>query len=303
MLKGRFAGEPILVQILILLLLLLLGMFFFTGFALALTSLLYGISPEEAFSAIEGFHQGGNREVFKLVQGLVSIGTFLFPAILGAYLFSRQPSQLLGTQRFPQASALIIICIALMAYSMGALSDLLFRLSSAIPWPEEVILSFEESQEMMLGTYEHILQMDGPIDFLQVLFVMALIPAVAEEGLFRGLIQPLLARYINPHLAILLTSLGFALLHNQYLAFLSIFALGAVLGYLRQWTNSIWPSTLLHFLNNASIVVLVYFMDYDYREALENQSGVNWTETLVLLAIFLVSLFFFRHLSLKQKVD
>lgn len=303
MFKGQFAGEHFMIQVLILLLLLLVGMFFFTGFSVALASLLYGVSPEECLQTLTEFHLGGNRDIFKLVQGLNSIGTFLFPALIGAYLFSKAPSKLLGTQKFPKPAALIVFSLALMAYSMGALSDLLFRLSASFPWPEFILEGFESSQEMMLGTYQNILKMDGPIDFFQVLFVMAIIPAIAEESLFRGLIQPLLTKKINPHLAIIISSLLFALLHNQHLAFLSIFALGIVLGYLRYWSNSIWPSTILHLLNNGSIVVMVYYMDYNYRGALEEQAGINWLESGVLLAIFGVSLLFYRHLSRKQVLD
>ncbi len=303
MLKGQFAGESIFVQILILLILILVGMFFFTGFSLALASILYEVSVAEALDTLSEFHRGGSREVFKLVQGFTSLGTFLFPALVGAYFFSKQPSDLLGSQKFPKPALFIVICLIAMAYSMGALSDLLFRFSSTIPWPEAFLESFEESQELMLGTYENILRISGPIDFVQVLIIMAFIPALAEESLFRGLLQPLLARHINPHFAILLTSLAFALLHNQHLAFLSIFVLGIILGYLRHWTQSIWPSTLLHLFNNASIVILVYGFDYDYRAALEAQSGVNWFETGSLLVVFGLSLFFFRRLSLKQVMD
>jgi len=303
MLKGRFAKYSISLQLLLLLCLIFLCGQFFLGMGIALASVLYGVSFEEVIAVFSDFHRGGSREIFKLVQGISSIGTFLVPSLIAAYLFTLQPARLMGTQRFPKPAWLIGISIVLMAYSMGAISDLLFRLSNVLPWPDFLADNLEQSQEIMLGTYENILNMSGPLDFVQVLIIMAVIPAIAEESLFRGLIQPLLGRNMNRHLAILITSLSFALLHGQHLAFLSIFVLGMVLGYLREWSSSIWPSTILHLINNGVIVVWVYFGDYDYRQALLDEQAIQWAETGVLIAIFITSLFLYRHLSLKQAVD
>ncbi|MGB0978613.1 MAG: hypothetical protein ACPGVV_04415, partial [Croceimicrobium sp.] len=73
-----------------------------------------------------------------------------------------------------------------------------------------------------------------------------------------------------------------------------------LLGYLREWSDSIWPSTILHFLNNASIVVLVYFFDYDYQNAFNDEQGISWAESLVLLAILLFSILLLSRLFRKN---
>lgn len=301
MLKGYFAHHSLFGQILLLLIFIFSGMILFTGIGVALAAAIYSISPEEVLNTFAHLHEGGGREVFKLVQGLNTIGTYLIPGIIGALMFSKEPEGMIGVDSFPRPAWLILIALTAAAYSMGALSDLLYRMSTAFPWPESISANFTQIQEVMLGTYENILNIQGPVDFVQVLLVMAVLPAIAEETLFRGLIQPLLRRHLNPHLAILITSAVFSLLHQQYLAFLSIFVLGALLGYLREWSNSIWPSTILHFFNNASIVVLVYYFDYDYRQALSSDMGINWTETLVLLAILSVSILLLHNLFAKNR--
>lgn len=302
MLKGHFAEASFPGQVLLILLLIFSGMLLFTMVGVGLAAAIYQMSPLEIIESFSLLAEGGGREVFKLVQGFNTIGMYLMPALVGAYLLSHEPARFIGTTSFPKPAWLIGIALVLAAYSMGAMSDLLYRLSILLPWPESISSSFEASQEIMLGTYENILAMEGAMDFLEVLVIMAVLPAVAEESLFRGLIQPLLRKRLNPHLAIFISSAIFALLHQQYLAFFSIFILGSLLGYLREWSGSIWPSTILHFLNNASIVVMVYFFDYDYRESLQGDQGPNWLETIVLLAILASSVLLMERLFRKKRV-
>lgn len=290
MLKGLYADRSLLNKLFLLLIITLGGSLFITSFGVFLASLLYSISIEEVYNLMANLHQGEGRAVFKIVQSFNHFGTYLFPSLLGAYLLSRNPEQLLGTQHIPQPFWLLGILSIVIAFSMGSLSDLLYRLSLEIPWPSSWNGDLDALQANMTATYQNILNMTGPLDFVEVFLVMALIPAIAEESLFRGVLQPLLARKLNPHLAIFISSFVFALLHLQHLAFLSIFFLGAVLGYLRFWTKSIWPSTLVHLINNGAIVVLVYFFDYNYLEGLEGQSGINWSETFFLLALLALSL-------------
>lgn len=300
MLKGQFAHRGLFGQILLLLFLIFSGMLLFTGIGIGLAAYIHEINPQEVLATFEHLHEGGGREIFKLVQGFNTLGMYLIPALVAAYLVSEKPERMIGTDYFPKPGWLILIALLLAAYSMGSLSDLLYRLSAALPWPASMTENLASMQEIMLGTYANILNIQGPLDFVQVLLVMAVLPAIAEETLFRGFIQPLLRRHLNSHLAIIITSAVFALLHQQYLAFLSIFVLGCLLGYLREWSDSIWPSTILHFLNNASIVVLVYFFDYDYQNAFNNEQGVNWAESLVLLAILLFSILLLSRLFRKN---
>jgi membrane protease YdiL (CAAX protease family) len=120
---------------------------------------------------------------------------------------------------------------------------------------------------------------------------------LAEESLFRGVLQPLLARHINKHAAIWISAAIFGVMHNQYLAFLSITILGALLGYLRDWSQSLWLPSLLHFFNNATIVTMVYFMDYNYQEALSGNESISIIESTVLVAVLAVSLALLYELS------
>jgi membrane protease YdiL (CAAX protease family) len=299
MIKGILAQSSLAQQLLSLFALALFGSILFSSIGLGLAMIVYDFNYTEVSSFLNT-PGDGHRDVFKLVQGFATVGTFFFPAIAGAQMLSYHPEELLGLKNFTRPVWLIIILLAIASYSMGALSDLLYRFSAAIPLPEFLASwrsDLEQSQVFMLEQYQSILNMQSPLDFLQVLFVMALIPALAEESLFRGVLQPLLARHINKHAAIWISATIFGVMHNQYLAFLSITILGALLGYLRDWSQSLWLPSLLHFFNNATIVTMVYFMDYNYQEALSSNESISIIESTVLVAVLAASLALLYELS------
>lgn len=303
MLKGQFADRGLAAQILMLLFLAMLGTLLFTALGMGIAAGIYDISSQEVLGVFSNIGDPAGREIFKIVQGFSTIGTFLFPAILGSYLLSHHPENFMGLQSFPQSAPLLLVSLAAVAFGMGGLSDLLYRLSELLPWPDSILDSLGASQELMMAQYESILNIQGPLDFLQVFLVMALLPAVAEEALFRGCLQPLFQRYLSSHLAIWLTAFLFALLHQQYLAFLSIFILGGILGYLRYWTNSIWIPTLLHLINNGSIVIAVFFFDLDYRENLEGGVSSTIGESFGLVAVLVIGLIAMERLSRSSRLD
>jgi membrane protease YdiL (CAAX protease family) len=252
----------------------------------------YDLGMGEILSSLSSSNLA-HRDAFKLVQGFSTVGTFLFPAIAGALMLSEKPKEFLGLKKFTQPIWLVIILLAISSYSMGALSDLLYRFSAAVPMPEFLGSwrdGLEKNQAFMLEQYQSILNMQSPLEFVVVLIIMALFPAVAEESLFRGVLQPLLGKHLNKHAAIWISALIFGLLHNQYFAFLSITILGALMGYLREWTQSLWIPTILHFFNNATIVVMVYFFSYDYSAALTEGQAVSSLESVALIALLALSM-------------
>lgn len=87
----------------------------------------------------------------------------------------------------------------------------------------------------------------------------ALMPALFEEFLLRGLLFGSLRHLLDKHVAIAIVSGLFTIVHLQYpwyLLLLFILPLGVLLGYARANTGSIWTSVLLHFLNNALSLAL-----------------------------------------------
>jgi membrane protease YdiL (CAAX protease family) len=92
------------------------------------------------------------------------------------------------------------------------------------------------------------------------LVVVAGLAAISEELFFRGAMQQFIQEKLkNKHLSIWLTALIFSIVHFQFYGFLPRLFLGAILGYLFSYTRNLWIPILLHFLNNATVIVFNFF--------------------------------------------
>ena len=97
-----------------------------------------------------------------------------------------------------------------------------------------------------------------PARFWVGVLVIALVPAVAEELVFRGVIQKNLVRWFSPHVGVWLGAAIFSAIHFQFFGFVPRFVLGLVLGYLYLWSGNILVSMAAHFTQNAFQLVILY---------------------------------------------
>ena len=84
-----------------------------------------------------------------------------------------------------------------------------------------------------------------------ILHSCIIIPIVEEIG-FRGiLLAGLLKSRYRPWLAILITTIVFALYHMSLVKIISTFGIGIILGWLYWRTGSIIPGIIIHIVNNS----------------------------------------------------
>lgn len=96
-----------------------------------------------------------------------------------------------------------------------------------------------------------------PVSLLLNLFVIAVLPAILEEMVYRGFILQTLRRY-GDGLAILVSAILFGLMHGNILQIPFAFLIGLVMGFMVVQTGNIWMAVALHFTNNAIAVLLDY---------------------------------------------
>ncbi|UOQ98649.1 CPBP family intramembrane metalloprotease [Hymenobacter sp. 5317J-9] len=89
--------------------------------------------------------------------------------------------------------------------------------------------------------------------------VVALVPAIGEELVFRGVVQRNLVRWFSPHVGVWLGAAIFSAIHMQFFGFVPRFLLGLVLGYLYLWSGNILVSMAAHFTQNAFQLLILYF--------------------------------------------
>lgn len=117
------------------------------------------------------------------------------------------------------------------------------------------------------------------------LILLALVPAVVEEFIFRGLIFNGYKKR-NPLKAALLSALLFGLIHMNINQFTYAFVLGIIFALLTYVTGSIIPSTIAHFVINGTSVAMTYLTANIDHSSANAEAAVQMSEELVFLIVF-----------------
>jgi membrane protease YdiL (CAAX protease family) len=158
--------------------------------------------------------------------------------------------------------------------------DFLAALHWNFPYNPVIYLAAGGLLSIGLQLFAHLLPMPKnlPIDtffrtpaeaWVLTIFGITLAPLM-EELLFRGFLYPVLNRHLGMQAAVLLTAVGFALLHGSQLKFswgplLVIFLVGLVLTIVRAAKNSLAASLLMHIAYNATISALMFAATDGFR--------------------------------------
>ena len=112
----------------------------------------------------------------------------------------------------------------------------------------------------MEGTYSSLITAHSIFEKLLVILVVAAVPAVCEEVMFRGFIQKSFELKLRPFWAILITSIFFGLYHFSPYGLLPLIILGLYFGFAAYKSESIFTSMSLHFLNNFSAIIIFFIV-------------------------------------------
>lgn len=134
------------------------------------------------------------------------------------------------------------------------------------------------------------------------LLIIAIIPAIGEEFIFRGVFQKIFYNlFKSGHIAIWFTAFLFSALHFQFFGFIPRFILGLVFGYLFFWSGTLWLPVISHFVNNAFPVILAYVQG---MEKISTPADIPlWKQAIVLplpVTISIVILIYFRNKSINM---
>ncbi|MCS6930419.1 MAG: CPBP family intramembrane metalloprotease [Saprospiraceae bacterium] len=144
--------------------------------------------------------------------------------------------------------------IWLMLFSIP-LALYLYQLNRALPLPDVLRQAEEQANEVLKA----LLKMEDAWELVANLILIALIPAIGEELVFRGVVQQQIMRLVrSPWAAIVLSGAVFSLAHFQFEGFLPRLLLGVILGWLYWRFQSLWVPVAAHFANNAVQVVAQY---------------------------------------------
>lgn len=121
-------------------------------------------------------------------------------------------------------------------------------------------MRFIEVPEEFLKAFETLLTADTPGRLVWLLVVIAVTPAICEELVFRGVLLQGLGAELTKWRAVAGSALVFGAFHLSYetfVRFLPTAWLGLLLGYVVWESRSIFTGMLMHFVNNATALVVV----------------------------------------------
>jgi CAAX protease family protein len=222
-------------------------------------SYLKGIELQALLNDFEGESTAALRNFMRMVLLINHVTTFLIPALILVFLFYRKGwASFLKIKATPKLHNLVLaVFLILAAFPLAQLAvqatRRLLEKTTILDWAGDLGSSMERMIQLFLT-------MPSPWELFFSILVMAVVPAIGEELVFRGIVQQNLEKaFRKPHLAIWLTAFIFALAHFQMELLFGIFLLGALLGYLFYWTGNLWVPIMGHFINNAFQVMGVYF--------------------------------------------
>ena len=202
----------------------------------------------------------------KLMQLIQSIGIFVLPPFVLAYLCSNNTMKFLHFDK--QINLLVILFVVLFMILIVPFINLSGDLNQKLVLPKalaglESMMKAYENQATQLT--EKLLNVHNlPALFFNI-FLIAIIPALGEELFFRGAIQGVLQQKINAKAAIWITAIVFSAIHFQFYGFVPRMLLGAFLGYLLVWSGNLWLSIAAHFTNNVLAIIFYYMKTNGYK--------------------------------------
>lgn len=135
---------------------------------------------------------------------------------------------------------------------------------------------------------------NGLGDFAAFVLTLAVMPAVFEEVLFRGVIIGGLDK-VKTHITVLFSAVSFALYHGSLAQFFYQFFYGAGLAWLSVRAGSALPSAIAHFINNLVVLSIEYF-----KLRVDFYNGVVIAAGCVFLACFAIFLIFYKNKGKKS---
>ena len=152
-------------------------------------------------------------------------------------------------------------------------------------------------EEELRELTEYLTRFESFGGLLAGLLVIAVLPAVGEELVFRGIVQRRFYTLVgNTHVAIWLAAFIFSAIHFQFFGFFPRLLLGALFGYIYHWSGNLWYAIFAHFVNNGFTLVMLYLYQQGSVDMdIESTESVPWMMALLALVACSALLLFFKQ--------
>lgn len=304
MAKRPFSNADPFLQIIVLFLLSFSGIVIFMFLANGLVNTLWGVNFFNDPSAILDYSNPQIVQVNRVLLLFQHIGMFVVPAIVFAMLVSNHWKNFLGFRKLSPPfifGAVLVMIAALPAIDALSWLNQLVKFPDALSGLQDALGGMEDSAAQLTNA---ITETSSPWIFIINLIVVALLPAIGEEMIFRGALIPIFMRWTEKkHTSVWLSAILFSAMHMQFYGFLPRMLLGALLGYLFLWSRSLWGSIIAHFTNNALAVFVLFLVSRGTMSEDVDSFTPDLSSALWLLASFIgvgAICYYLHKLSLKD---
>lgn len=272
---------------------------FFACFILAQTiSSIIILSHYKQASVEAIISDTGDLNVLRFAQMLASVLGFLLPALL--FSTFKSDNILAYSNAGKGFHPLYLLLIPALIFTFYPIIDVSFFVNKIMPWNNWM----KDSQEEYKAIVDALLADKSTLVFVLNFMTVALLPAVCEEWLFRGTLQKFLSERINIHIAVLMSSVLFSLVHAEFSGFLPRIILGMLLGYLFYYSGSLWVNVFAHLVNNGVQVILMYLDNLGiYQSDLDNPEMPPFWEFTLYTAGFIGLWYLFYRFSQRNKMS
>lgn len=287
------------------------GFFILIAFAVA-GSILAGIISIPVWSNMtglpftemeKGLSDPKNSSAVKIIQSMAAIIGFLFPVLITAYLMNRKPMNFLGFSKKINWNQIGLACAIIIASLF--VSSFLSYINEKLPVSEAMKLQFDKLESDYNQQVVTIIGLNNFSEYILALIIMAFLPALCEETLFRGGLQNLLTRSTKrPWLSIIIISIIFSAAHFSFYGFLSRFFLSIILGMLYQYSGRLWLNIIAHFMNNALAISVIYALKTQgksIKEAVNDNSSTWWG--IIFLPVLIGLFILFKKITAGPKEE
>jgi membrane protease YdiL (CAAX protease family) len=274
-------------------------MLVFTAFAMIACALLFmfigllfaplvvGIPLPEIITLTANGDMINHIALLRYMQTLQGITLFIIPAFFLGYLFSANVVAYFALRKlFPirwLLFAFFVLVTAIPFINMLAALNELIVFPKSLSWLESTFRATEDNAREITERFLDVSNIGG---LMCNIFMIALIPAIGEELIFRGILQKIFVRWTgNVHAAIIISAFLFSAMHLQFYGLFPRWLLGVGFGYLLVWSGSIWLPIFAHFVNNAMAVIVMYLSNKGHLPEKISDYGATWDAIPITIAM------------------
>ena len=238
------------------------------------------------------------------VQLLNQAGLFLLPTLL--HWFINEKRRLADFNGQPVGRVMGWGLVILLTISLMPVNSLIIGLNQALTLPDSLapLERWIRAKEDQMAELTRFLTTFRTVPQLAMaMLTIAVMPALSEEVLFRGVLQRKFIVWTGSiHAGIWLAAALFSAIHLQFYGFVPRMLLGALFGYLYVWSGNLWVPMLAHFVNNGFTIFLIFLYNRRFTSInIDSIGSVPLPVVLVGALVTTTALVLFKRMNTNKR--